>query len=142
MLHQGSTKQVVEYFIAENDYEMFELSVQNRNDLNMYGAYTPVFERGGKWYETLAAHVQNLNQREESFFEGLLNNGNFDRYYQIMEHRGGPFKGVGGYMVWPEKVKEPQKYIEFAWIYMAKNQPRKGRILYVEDIVRYFGDEK
>ena len=142
MLCQGSTKEVVEYFIAENDFEMFEVSVSCHADLGQYGKYTPVFERGGKWYDVLSKHVLNLHQREYAFFEGLLNNGNIDRYMEIIQNRGCAFIGIGGYMVFPEKVTEPEKYINLVQAFIEKGQPAKSRLLFLEDIIRYFGDEK
>ena len=142
MLLQGSTKEVVDFFVAQNDYEMFEASVQCHATVYVSNETCNLaFERGGKWIETLSKHVVSLYQKEDSFFAKLLNNGEVDRYLQIIETRGCSFKGLGGYMVWPEKVEDPAPYLRLIRIFMDRVSELKGRLLFLEDIIRYFGDE-
>ncbi len=142
MLLQGSTKEVVDFLVAQNDYEMFEASVQRHAIVYVSNeTCNLVFERGGKWIETLSKHVVNLHQIEDSFFAKLLNNGEADRYLQIIETRGCSFKGLGGYMVWPEKVDDPAPYLRLIRVFMDRVSELKGRLLFLEDIIRYFGDE-
>ena len=142
MLLQGSTKEVVDFFVAQNDYEMFEASVQCHATVYVSNETCNLaFERGGKWIETLSKHVVSLHQKEDSFFAKLLNNGEVDRYLQIIENRGCPFKGLGGYMVWPEKVEDPAPYLRLIRIFIDRVPELKGRLLFLEDIVRYFGDK-
>ena len=145
MLLQGSTQEVVEYFVAADDYEMFEASIQCHAVLNPHGEFGPAFERGGKWFDTLKAHVSkgyNLDQIENSYFSTMLNDGEIERCLSIMQVRSGEFPGLDGYIVWPDKVNEPRKYINLVRAYMEKNQSCKERPLFVEDIIRCFGDEK
>ena len=142
MLLQGSTKEVVDYFVAQNDYGMFEASVQCHSTVDVTKETRDlVFERGGEWFDTLSKHVISLDQKEDSFFSGLLNNGEVDRYLQIIEARGCSFKGLGGYMVWPEKVEDPEPYLRLIRIFMDKVPTIKKTLLFLEDIVRYYGDE-
>ena len=142
MLLQGSTKEVVDYLVAQNDYEMFEASVQCHAIVYVSNeTFNLVFERGGKWIETLSKHVANLELEEDSFFAKLLNNGEVDRYLQIIETRGCSFKGLGGYMGRPEKVDYPTPYLRMIRVFMDRVSELKGRLLFLEDIIRYFGDE-
>ena len=113
--------------------------------MNPHKEYGLVYERGGKWFETLKKHVgkyTDLHQRESDYFRDMLNHGEVKRYLTIMRTRDEGFAGLDGYMVWPEKVKEPQIYIDLVRFYIEKNQPCKERPLFLEDIIRCFGDEK
>ena len=143
MLQQGSTQEVMDYFIAQDDIEMFEASVQCHATITLASeSYNLLFERGGEWTEIVAKHIQSFYQKEGNFFAAMLNNGNVDRYLQIIEKRGCPFIGLGGYIVWPEKIKEPEKYIDLVKLILSKNEPCKFRRLFLEDVVRYYGDEQ
>ena len=142
MLLQGSTKEVVDFFVALNDYEMFEASVQCHATVHVSNETCNLaFERGGKWIDTLSKHVVSLHQKEDSFFAKLLNSGEVNRYLQIVEKRGCPYMGLGGYMVWPEKVEDPEPYLRLVRLFVNKVSEVKSRLLFLEDIIRYFGDE-
>ena len=141
MLQQGSTGRVVAFFIAQDDFELFEASVQHHVNLKEYVGFGLAYERGGKWCETLSKHFRNLYQTVDIYFRQMLNNDEIDHYLQVMEKREGPFLGIGGYIVWPEKIKEPDKYVHLVKVFIQKNQPCRERNLFLEDIIRFFGDE-
>ena len=143
MLQQGSTKEVIDYFAAQDDCEMFEASLQCHSSIHLSReTYIHVYEHGRKWFDVLSKHDPQLLQNEYSYFESILNSGDIDRYNQIIKQRGCSYRGFAGFMIRPEIIKEPEKYIELLREVIRIGEPCKYRRLFLEDIVRHFGDEQ
>lgn len=80
LLIQGSDKQVIEYFIAEDDLEMFKAALSRHTAFDAKGAsFELAFERGREWYDCLCEHTTKTvlpNGRIAYGIEKAL-----DRYY-------------------------------------------------------------
>ena len=155
VLLQGCKKEVVEFFVAENNYEMFEASLARHTALETKKTFEPIFERDKKWYDYLCAHtkktilpngriIYSIDNVMGDYLIKLLDNAEFDKYIQKLNEfdvYGTP--GLGNYhtIYYPEKVDNPEAYRSFA-NYMLDHYDITTRCSFLEDIVKYFGDEE
>ena len=155
LLQQGSTKQVVEYFIAINDFDLFQASLARHTALDTKGAYEPVFDRDKEWYDSLCEHTTKkvlpngrvrygIEDLRDSYYVKWLDNAEFDRFIRsikTLEVTAFTFS-LGNYhtIYYPEKCTDPEAYRKFA-NYMLVHYDFHERYSFLEDIVKYFGDE-
>lgn len=157
MIKQGCTDELIEYFIQHDNYEMFEAAMGSfeyvQSEKSMY---EPLYERDKKWYDCLQSHTGKrilpngkirymADDARDRFFVKILDNAEFDRFIrdiQLLDVQS--FYGSLGnshFILFPEKCKNLDSYRSFAH-YMLDHYKFEQRYEFIENIVRYFGDEE
>ena len=91
MLQQGCELDVLDYFIEENDFDMFQLALSKHRYVRPRSSYVKVYERGGKWFEAVVNAAEsiyeknNLQYNIERYLDSLKSAGDLEKYEMSRE---------------------------------------------------------
>ncbi len=86
MLQQGCDVKVLDLFIDVDDYDMFKLAISQHEYVEPRPSYVKVYERGGKWYETILQaakseyRIKEIKRGVDSYLYKLFDNGLYDEF--------------------------------------------------------------
>lgn len=97
MLQQGCELEAIDFFIENNDFELYEKAVACHTNIRPRSSFHAVYERGGKWYEIAqnasppGFNFMEFRQDRDKYLAKLIQEEHFDTFKSAVKNMGIPF---------------------------------------------------